>query len=109
MNYTELNDLYKNNDFRKIDADARAKKFYLLRSISKSITLKRFRKEFLLDGDLDSILQDDEITVGQIEGFIKRSFVPKTTDEMQKIEAELNKLQNFDWGGSAGNNLKKIS
>lgn len=107
MNYTELNNLYKNNEFRKIDKDKNAEKFYLLRSLSKSKTLKRFCDTFNLEKDLNNILQNDEITINKIVAFIKKSFVAKKDDEIQKIEAELNKMQNFDWGGSAGNNLEK--
>ena len=107
MNYTELNNLYKNNEFREIDEDRSAKKFYLLRSISKSATLKKFCNEFNLEKNLDSILENDQITIENIVRFIKNSFIPKTDEEIQKIESELNKMQNFDWGGSAGNNLEK--
>lgn len=107
MTYTELNNLYKNNEFRKIDEDKNAKKFYLLRSISKSTTLKNFCEKFNLDKNLDDILKNNEITVEDLILFIKNSFVAKTDEEIKKIEAELNKMQNFDWGGSAGNNLEK--
>ena len=107
MDYTELNNLYKNNEFRKIDEDKSAKKFYLLRSISKSKTLKKFCKEFNLETDLNTILKNDQITIEKIIEFIKNSFVAKTDEEIHNIESELNKMQNFDWGGSAGNNLEK--
>lgn len=107
MNYNELNNLYKNNEFRKIDENKMAKKFYLLRSISKSATLKKFCEEFTVKKDLNLILQNENITTNEITAFIKKSFVAKTDEEIQKIESELNKMQNFDWGGSAGNNLEK--
>lgn len=101
MNYNELNNLYKNNEFRKIDENKMAKKFYLLRSISKSATLKKFCEEFTVKKDLNLILQNENITTNEITAFIKKSFVAKTDEEIQKIESELNKMQNFDWGGSA--------
>lgn len=107
MTYTELNNLYKNNEFRKIDEDSNAQKFYLLRSISKSATLKNFCKQFNLNKNLDDILYNDEITVDNLILFIKNSFVAKTVEQIQEIEAELNKMQGFDWGGSARNNLGK--
>ena len=107
MTYTELNNLYKNNEFREIDKDENAKKFYRLRCISKSVTLKNFCKEFNLEKNLDSIFANDDITIDKIEKFIKKSFIAKTNEEIHKIESELNKMQNFDWGGSAGNNLEK--
>lgn len=84
-----------------------ATKFYMLRSISKSKTLSAFCKKFSLDTDLNQILQNENITVQHIKEFIKETFSPKSTNEIKDIERELNKLQNFDWGGSAGNNLEK--
>lgn len=107
MNYVELNNLYKNNEFRKIDEDKLARKFYLLRSISKSTTLKKFCDEFKVEKDLDLILLDENISAEAIASFIKKSFIAKTDEEIKRIELELNKMQNFDWGGSAGNNLEK--
>ena len=107
MNYNELIKLYKNNEFRKIDEQSNATKFYMLRSISKSKTLNAFCEKFSLDTDLNQILHNEDITVQHIKEFIKETFNPKTIDEIKDIERELNKLQNFDWGGSAGNNLEK--
>lgn len=107
VNYDELIKLYKNNEFRKIDKQSNATKFYMLRSISKSKTLSAFCKKFSLDTDLNQILQNENITVQHIKEFIKETFSPKSTNEIKDIERELNKLQNFDWGGSAGNNLEK--
>ena len=107
MSYSELIKLYKNNEFREIDKSPVAKKFYLLRSLSKKQTLRNFCTEFAVDEDLDSILENKLITEENIIKYIKRKFVPKTDEEISSIEVELNKMQNFDWGGSAGNNLEK--
>lgn len=107
MKYHVLNSLYENNEFREIDRDERAKKFYLLRSISKSKTLKNFCEEFELDADLDDILENEDITVERIVAYVKNSFKAKTQEEIKSIECELNKMQHFDWGGSAGNNLER--
>lgn len=107
MTYTELLNLYKNNEFRKIDEDVCAKKFYLLRSISKKATLNKFCEKFALNNNLDEIFRNGEITEGKISAFIRDSFVAKTTEQIRQIESELNKMRNFDWGGSAENNLEK--
>lgn len=107
MTYTQLNVFYKNNEFRSIDADSNAEKFYLLRSISKKTTLKKFCKRYSLEENLDDILLNPSVTIELIIDFIKTEFVPKSADEIIAIESELNKMQNFDWGGSAGNNLQK--
>ncbi len=107
MSYSELLKLYKNNEFREIDNSPDAKKFYLLRSLSKKQTLRNFCLEFSVDEDLDSILENQEITEEDIIKYVRKEFAPKTDVEIGLIEAELNKMQNFDWGGSAGNNLEK--
>lgn len=107
MKYSELNNLYKNNLFGEINADLNAEKFYLLRSISKKATLRKFCCEYSLSEDLNAILEDTSITVDILISFIRQMFSPKTPEEISAIEAELNKMQNFDWGGSAGNNLEK--
>lgn len=107
MTYTELNNLYKNNGFREIDKDFNSQKFYLLRSISKKHTLRKFCTEYNLDENLNNILSNVNITAENILAFILKEFKLKTDQEISAIEEELNKMQNFDWGGSAGNNLEK--
>lgn len=107
MNYNELNDLYKNNEFRKIDKENNSEKFYLLRSISKAKTINKFCQIYHVERDLNNILSDQNITKDMIIDFIKSKPILKSSEQIKKIEAELNKMQNFDWGGSMGNNLEK--
>lgn len=107
MNYDELLKLYKSNEFRKIDSQDNAKKFYLIRSISKSKTLTKFCNRFNCENDLNQILNSEAITIQAITDFINENFIAKTVAEIKAIESELNKMQNFDWGGSAGNSLEK--
>lgn len=107
MSYSDLLSLYKNNRFREIDESPDAQKFYLLRSISKKNTLRDFSRKHSLQDNLDDILSNNVITVEKIIEYIRETFVPKTETEISDIEAELNKMQNFDWGGSAGNSLEK--
>ncbi len=107
MKYLELNNLYKNNMFGEINNDSNSEKFYLLRSISKKVTLKKFCNEHSITDDLNAIFENPSITVDVLKNYIRRMFTPKTLEEISSIEAELNKMQNFDWGGSAGNNLEK--
>lgn len=106
-NYDELNKLFKNNEFRKIDENTNARKFYLLRSISKKKTLKDFCLKNQLSEDLNEILANENITYKTISDYIKEYFVAKTDDEMISIKEQLDKMDVFDWGGSAGNNLEK--
>lgn len=107
MLYNDFMKLFKNNEFRQIDKQKDAYKFYLLRSISKSKTLKTFCDKHGLSIDLDTILASDTINEKTIINFIRESFIPKTENQIKEIEAELNKMQHFDWGGSMGNNLEK--
>lgn len=107
MLYNTFLKLFKNNDFREIDKQKDATKFYLLRSISKSKTLKSFCSKHNIPFNLETILASNIISENTIISFIKESFIPKTENQIKEIEAELNKMQNFDWGGSMGNNLEK--
>lgn len=107
MTYTELLSHYKNNQFRFIDTQENATKFYLLRSISKKKTIKKFCELYKLEENIDSIFKNKDITCKHIIDFIRTEFKVKTDTEIKNIEAELNKMQYFDWGGSMGNNLEK--
>lgn len=107
MNYADFNTLYKNNNFREIDKQTNARKFYLLRCISKSKTLQAFCKEKSLNTNLDEILLNEKITEEEIITYVRNNFKPKSNVEIKQIETELNKMQNFDWGGSMGNSLEK--
>ena len=107
MTYDELIKLYNNNLFREIDRQNNCKKFYLLRSVSKAKTFKSFCDRHNLEADLNSILANKDIDEDLIISFIKSEFRFKSDEEIKKIEAELNKMQNFDWGGSKGNSLEK--
>lgn len=107
MNYDDLNNLYKNNEFRKIDREDNARKFYLLRSISKSKTITSFCQKYNVEKDLNNILGNKYITEDMIIEFIKSKSILKSSQQIKDIEAELNKMQVFDWRGSMGNNLEK--
>lgn len=108
MKYDELIKLYNNNMFREIDKEANCRKFYLLRSISKAKTLKCFCEMYGLESDLNAILDNEDIDEETIVSFIKSKFRFKSEEDIKRIEVELNKMQNFDWGGSKGNSLEKI-
>lgn len=71
MRYDELMNLYKNNEFREIDKQTNYQKFYLLRSISKANTLKKFCKQTNSVIDLNKILEDNKIKEDDIIKFIK--------------------------------------
>lgn len=54
--FGQLNQLFKNNLFSEIDKDINSKKFYLLKSISKKTTLKKFAKNLILKKILNKYL-----------------------------------------------------
>ena len=115
--YKELEKLFKNNEFRKIDEEENSKKFYYLRSISRSDDIKKFCKymqivttETKINILLEKVLADSNITLQNIEDFIKQEF--KTELEQRNLTAtdlvmQLNRVQDFDWGGSFENSLEK--
>lgn len=105
MKYCEYLKLFNNNNFREIDLQPDHEKFYLLRSISKSATLKKFCCENKVTNNLNDIFSDISINIDVLTKFIRNNFKPD--ENIEKIESELNKMQNFDWGGSFGNSLEK--
>ena len=107
MNYDELNNLYKNNEFRKIDKESNSEKFYLLRSISKAKTIKKFCKIYKLEKNFNDIFNNKNVTEEMIIKFIRNEFVSKSIEQIKNIECELNKMQSFNWGGSMGNGLER--
>lgn len=86
MNYNELNDLYKNNEFRKIDKENNSEKFYLLRSISKAKTINKFCQIYHVERDLNNILSDQNITKDMIIDFIKSKPILKSSEQIKKLK-----------------------
>lgn len=107
MKYDNFLKLYQADQFREIDKQENSSKFYLLRSISKSKTLEKFCNQYHIEKDLNKILDNRDISEQDIIHFIKNNFNAKTPKQITEIESELNKMQNFDWGGSMGNSLEK--
>ncbi len=82
-------------------------KVLFIKKYFESKYLKKFCKINNVEKNLDELLENDKITEEKIIEFIKNEFKYKTEEEISCIESELNKMQNFDWGGSMGNNLEK--
>lgn len=114
--YDELELMFKNNDFRKIDSEPNAKKFYYLRSISRSADVSSFCDYMKLNirdlsnkQKLNFILSSVDINESDIENFINTTFsvqVSNRNNESSVLVGQLNKVQDFDWGGSFGNSLE---
>lgn len=114
--YDELELMFKNNDFRAIDSEPNARKFYYLRSISRSEHVSSFCRFMKLNisqlsnkQKLNFILSSVDINELDIEKFINNTFssqVSKRDNESSWLVGQLNKVQDFDWGGSFGNSLE---
>lgn len=90
MNYDDLNNLYKNNEFRKIDKESNSKKFYLLRSISKAKTLTKFCETYNMEKNLNNILSNKAITERMIIDFIKSEPILKSSEQRSKDGKDYN-------------------
>ncbi|EAC6398812.1 hypothetical protein AD70_15055 [Listeria monocytogenes] len=116
--YDELELMFKNNDFRAIDSEPNARKFYYLRSISRSKLVSSFCRFMKLNisqlsnkQKLNFILSSVDINELDIEEFINNTFssqVSKRDNESSWLVGQLNKVQDFDWGGLLVIALKRI-
>lgn len=114
--YNELELMFKNNSFREIDSEPNAKKFYYLRSISRSADVSAFCSFMNLriskltnKQKLEYLLSSIEVNESDIETFINKTFEPQVSKRNHSSESlvrELNKVQDFNWGGSFGNSLE---
>lgn len=117
LNFAELDDRFRNDDFPSIENDSRGVRFLKLRSMSRSETMQEFCT--LHNIDISSLQSKqyfpfvfDLITVTDehIDTFIKKKYLEeregRRTNEEYLID-QLSRLQYFDWGGSFGNSLEK--
>ena len=117
LNFNQLDNLFKNDDFTSIENDTRGVRFLKLRSMSRNETLSNFLESLNLDisevskRDLFRLAFDNNIiTEIGINSYIRATFnrerLGRSQNEAYLID-QLSRLQNFDWGGSHGNNLEK--
>ena len=115
-NYAQYETMFRNNQFREIDHHVNATKFYYLRSISRSEVLQRFLQFSRLHFDLsnsqilNSLLHDSSVSLENIEEFIRnehQSVVTQRNLALDELVMQLNRVKDFDWGGSFGNSLEK--
>ena len=117
LEFTELDKCFRNNDFPKIEDDARGIRFLKLRSMSRKATMEEFCEihDINIEG-LNSrnyfshVFELDQITDTNINDFINQKYREERsgrTDNQEYLVDQLNRLQHFDWGGSFGNSLEK--
>lgn len=114
--YNELEMMFKEDKFREIDTEPNAKKFYYIRSISRSSDLSNFCNIKNLDvaelnnkDKLEYVLSSNEVSLADIENFINQQYDLQLRERNQTSEQlvqELNLVQDFNWGGSFGNSLE---
>ena len=108
--YNELEMMFKEYKYREIDTEPNAKKFYYIRSISRSSDLSNFCNIKNLDvaelnnkDKLEYVLSSNEVSLADIENFINQQYDLQLRERNQTSEQlvrELNLVQDFNWGGS---------
>lgn len=116
-NYKRLSDMFVNNKFRELDNERKSKKFYYLRSISRRKDINDFCRENEIKFSnksvavlLEELFNDDGVTVTMIKDFIEKQHKKQIRERnisINDLVKELNRVRNFDWGGSYGNSLER--
>lgn len=117
LTFKQLDKLFRNDDFPKIENDSRGIRFLKLRSMSRKETMEEFCQ--LHDIDLygikskdffEKIFEEDSIKDNEINEYIKSKYLEERSQRVKNqdyLVDQLNRLQYFDWGGSFGNSLEK--
>lgn len=117
LNFKQLDKLFRNDDFPKIESDTRGIRFLKLRSMSRKEAMEEFcaLHEINLEGIkskdyFETVFEDRNITDTQISEYINSRYqeerAVRATNQEYLVD-QLNRLQHFDWGGSFGNSLEK--
>lgn len=117
LQFNELNNAFRNNDFPAIEQDHRGIRYLKLRSMSRRETMEEFcnihsiNLEGISSRDyLSHVFEITDITDKFINHFINQKYQEERTNRLinqDYLVDQLNRLQHFDWGGSFGNSLEK--
>lgn len=117
LNFKQLDKLFRNDDFPKIESDVRGVRFLKLRSMSRKEIMEEFcaRHDIAIEGIkskdyFEKVFEDENITDTKINEYINLRYEQERADRYSSQEYlvdQLNRLQYFDWGGSFGNSLEK--
>lgn len=117
LNFKQLDKFFRNDDFPKIENDSRGVLFLKLRSMSRKETMEEFCSLHNVDIEgikskdyFESIFEKENITDTQINEYINFKYQEERSvraTNQEYLVDQLNRLQNFDWGGSFGNSLEK--
>lgn len=117
LSFVELDKLFRNNDFPKIENDNRGIRFLKLRSMSRKTIMEEFCNIHNIElEDLKSkdyfihVFECDQISDNDINDFINFKYQEerdRRIGNQEYLVDQLDRLQFFDWGGSFGNSLEK--
>lgn len=117
LNFKQLDQLFRNDDFPSIENDARGIRFLKLRSMSRKNTMEEFCEINGIDIDglkskeyFKHVFDSDVVNDEKINEFISVKYKEERAERLENqdyLVDQLNRLQNFDWGGSFGNSLEK--
>lgn len=117
LNFKQLDKLFRNDDFPKIENDIRGVRFLKLRSMSRKETMEEFCSLHGINTEntrsrdyFETVFENSDISEMQINKYIaskyKEERSARATNQDYLVD-QLNRLQHFDWGGSFGNSLEK--
>ncbi|MBK8625906.1 MAG: hypothetical protein IPN86_10185 [Saprospiraceae bacterium] len=117
LNFADLDNCFRNDDFPSIENDIRGIRFLKLRSMSRRETMEEFCTLHNIDiSELKSrqyfqhVFNLAEITNEQIDAFGIQKYREERQIRLSNedyLVDQLSRLQSFDWGGSFGNSLEK--
>jgi hypothetical protein len=117
LSFAELDKCFRKDDFPAIENDNRGIRFLKLRSMSRKETMEEFCSQHNINlQDINSkdyfsyIFSLDIVTDDHINDFINQKYQEERVGRVENqdfLVDQLNRLQNFDWGGSYGNSLEK--
>ena len=117
LTFKQLDKLFRDDDFPKIENDSRGIRFLKLRSMSRKETMEGFCQFCQIDMKgikskdfFEKIFENTDITDNQINEYIRSKYLQERSQrakDQDYIVDQLNRLQHFDWGGSFGNSLEK--
>lgn len=117
LNFTQLDNFFRNDNFPGIENDARGTRYLKLRSMSRRESLEQFCEKHTIDISevaareyFAHIFNLATVTDAQINEFINEKYLEERRVRLERedyLVDQLSRLHNFDWGGSFGNSLEK--
>jgi len=116
LSFKQLDKLFRNNDFPTIENDVRGVRFLKLRSMSRKEIMEEFCAQYHISIEgikakeyFEKVFEDDVADI-QINEYLNLKYHEERSIRVKNqdyLVDQLNRLLNFDWGGSFGNSLEK--